>query len=176
MTDVETVGREAVELLHTILDTHHVFVKTHVPALGTAIRAAAAAAPDHGPTQEFAETYALLEADLTAHLQKEEQVLFPMIEELHGAAAMGREPQIMPCGVHAPINQMHVEHQQATHLIGRLAAAAALPTADAQAPRVGDHIRADIAALEADLREHIHKEEDLLFPKAGTLFDAVVTA
>ena len=173
MPDTTTIGQETVELVRTILDTHHVFMREHMPGLRADLDAAAQAAPDHGPTQDFAQQFRALAGELGLHLEKEEQVLFPMIEELNAAAAVGRSPQIMACGVHGPVAQMRHEHTGAKQVIGELLAAVNLPSEDANAPQLSDDVRDAVRALEADLQEHIRKEDDLLFPKAEALFDAV---
>lgn len=176
MSDVQSVGSEAVELVRTIVDTHHVFMKDHMPALYDAARASVQGAQGHEPTETFGRTVGALYTDIMQHLQKEEQVLFPMIEELHGAQTMGREPNIMGCGVHGPVAQMRHEHGVVKELLDRLTTAIDLPAGDPAAPCISDDIRGQVRALRDDLFEHIRKEDDLLFPKAEALFDTVAAA
>lgn len=172
MPQTDTRAEDTVALVETILNTHHVYLKRHLPLLSIALRDAVAPASGHAPTHEFAEAFVLLRNELTAHLEKEEQILFPTIHELCAARAEARPAALMPCGVHGPIGQMRLEHTQAKALLQRLVAAADLPGDDERAPRISDAVRGQVRDLEADLREHIRKEDDLLFPQAEALFDS----
>lgn len=96
-----------------------------------------------------------LEAELYQHMMKEEQVLFPAI------IAGGRGP-----GVHMPVRMMMQEHDDHGASLSRSRELASnfVPPADACA--TWRALYAALEKLETDLMEHIHLENNVLFPRA----------
>lgn len=95
----------------------------------------------------------VLEAVL-AHLEKEEQVLFPMIAKGQGGHAGG------------PIHVMEDEHHEHAHNLKRTRELAhdLRPPAEACTSWRALYLR--LEQLEADLMEHIHLENNVLFRRA----------
>jgi len=91
-----------------------------------------------------------LAEELDLHMQKEERVLFPMMAE-------GGNPFIRH-----PIAQMRLEHDLAGEELKELEAFAGPPPADACA--TWQALNTGIAKFCDDLMEHIHLENNLLFP------------
>lgn len=89
-----------------------------------------------------------------AHLEKEEQVLFPMISNGHGGRAGG------------PIHVMESEHHEHADNLRKTRELAHDfdPPAEACTTWRALYLRLD--QLEADLMEHIHLENNVLFPRA----------
>jgi regulator of cell morphogenesis and NO signaling len=103
-------------------------------------------------------------------MAKEEQILFPFIVDLEDAAAAGRPAPRPPFGTVAnPIRMMEVEHRfvgdamaEMRHLTGGFT-----PPEDACGTyRV---CLQELDAFERDLHEHVHLENNVLFPKAVAL-------
>ena len=88
------------------------------------------------------------------HLAKEEQVLFPMIRAGRGPHAAG------------PIHVMEVEHEDHAQNLARTRALTGnlVPPAEACATWTALYLR--LAALEIELMEHIHLENNVLFRRA----------
>lgn len=152
------------ELAGHIVDTHHVYLRTELPRINGLVEKVAKA---HGDTpkaddlQKLAGTVQALTAELQAHLMKEEQILFPNIERLEsGQPAMGLD---------GPIGVMMREHDSA----GDALTAIRTLTDDYTLPEWGcNTYRAMLDALqelEQDLHQHIHKENNILFPRAQAL-------
>jgi len=101
--------------------------------------------------------------ELDSHMQKEEQILFPMIRQLEGGGA----GPAMGCGsVAGPIRQMELEHDGAGEALAEMRRL----TGDFQPPmeacgtwRALYHA---LAELEADMHRHVHEENNILFPRA----------
>lgn len=89
-----------------------------------------------------------------AHLEKEEQVLFPMISDGYGDQAGG------------PIHVMEDEHHEHAHNLRRTRELAhdLVPPAEACTSWRALYLR--LERLEADLMEHIHLENNVLFRRA----------
>lgn len=155
------------EVIDHIVGTHHAFLRNELPFLEARI---AKMATNHG--DERPELFGIqqmlqdLRDDLFAHLMKEEQILFPYIAQLEA----GPEP---PRGcfssVQFPIRMMLMEHDNATVLLANLRAATDNYTPPAWVCDRGAEFFTRLAALDADLREHIRIENDVLFPRAIAL-------
>jgi len=103
----------------------------------------------------LADHLASMRAELEAHMQKEEQILFPMLARgLHAAAG-------------APIAVMRVEHDDHGEALQRLAAL----TNDITLPRAACNtwraLYLGLRTLREDLMEHIHLENNILFEPAA---------
>jgi regulator of cell morphogenesis and NO signaling len=88
------------------------------------------------------------------HLAKEERVLFPMILEGHGARTGG------------PVRIMELEHDEHIRNLVRLRELTHNFTPPAHASGAWAELYRRLAALGADLIEHIHLENEVLFPRA----------
>lgn len=96
-----------------------------------------------------------LEAELGQHMAKEEQVLFPAIcAGSHGAH------------VHMPIRVMMQEHDDHGENLRRLRELATDFRPPEEACATWRALYAGLEKLEADLMEHIHLENNVLFPRA----------
>ncbi len=111
---------------------------------------------------ELARCVRALIADLEPHMQKEEQVLFPLIRKLCGDASA--RPACGPASPLLPMQVMRGEHELAGHLLGQLRN---LTDNYAQPSWGCATVRAlflALADLDRLLREHIHLENNVLFP------------
>ena len=156
------------ELVDHIEATHHAYVKSELEPLGQLVDKVARVHGEAFPWMVDVRrlTFALF-AEISAHLQKEERVLFPMIRELDTATSM---PQFHCGGVDAPISVMEMEHDNAGEVLTQLREL----TSGYAVPEGGcNSFRAMMNRLEAfeyDLYRHIDKENRLLHPKALAAF------
>src|SRR5690606_26363799 len=100
-----------------------------------------------------------LTADLYNHIEKEEQVLFPLIKQLD----QGGQPQM---GVDAPIERMEAEHEDAGDELRTLRQLTKDYTLPVGACNSYTYLFQKLEEFEADLFQHIHLENNILFPKA----------
>jgi regulator of cell morphogenesis and NO signaling len=164
-TDWSTVSLTT--LATHILDTHHVFTKAQLTRIDTLLaRVQKAHGVSHGPMLEaLRDTFDPLRTELEAHLLKEEQILFPAIIGIDGFLAGRSAKPVMHCGsVAHPIHQMEHEHDGA----GKILATMRTLTQNYQLPEDACEtfkaLYEALAALESDLHEHIHLENNILFP------------
>ncbi len=154
-------------LIDHIVGTHHVYLKSELPRIQTwldKVRKAHGAA--HGEMlNPLSLIFADLRAELESHLAKEEMILFPLIKRMETG---DRSPA--HCGsVNNPIRVMEHEHDNA----GRaLEAMREITRNYAVPPDACNTFRAlfhGLAEIEADLHQHIHLENNILFPRAAEL-------
>jgi regulator of cell morphogenesis and NO signaling len=156
-------------LVDHILEKHHAFTKEQLTRLdGLLTKVEAAHGARHGEMlARLRRLYDGLHDELDAHLMKEEQILFPAIKEIDAfISGRGRKPVIHCGSVANPIRQMEVEHDSAGKaLVGMLQVSDnyRLPS---DACQTFSALYAGLQALEADLHEHIHLENNILFPKS----------
>jgi len=144
------------DLVQHILVAYHGPLKEELPRLESMARKVLEVHGDKDPEtlSEVVEVYAGLKAELSQHMVKEEQILFPMIEQGQGAMAGG------------PVSAMKHEHDSAGAALRRLREL----TKDYQVPpgacNTWRALWHGLAALEESLHQHIHLENNILFPRA----------
>lgn len=144
-----------------IENVHHAYLRSALPRLD------ALTAQAQGQSPALAEVrglFVMLRAELESHMMKEEQILFPICRQLEAADG----PLEFHCGsVNNPIRVMEHEHASATAALARMRSLTAgfTPPADASAELV--ELLAELDRLEHDLHLHIHKENNVLFPRAA---------
>lgn len=156
------------ELCDHIEATHHAWLREEMPRLDFMTNKVASRHGEHSPwLYELAEVYQELQAELTAHMMKEEQILFPAIRDLEA----GR-PSQTPCGGHlqGPISVMEHEHDNAGRALERMRELSSDYTPPPQACNTFRAMLDALAELEADMHRHVHKENNVLFPRALAAF------
>lgn len=153
------------ELIDHIVGTHHAYLQGQLPRLlAMAGKVVDVHGERHPELDEVRTVFEELAGELTSHLAKEEQILFPMIKELETAASA----PCFHCGtVKNPIRVMEHEHDQAGHALARLRRLTNDYTPPTDACNTYRTLLAGLAELEADLHQHIHKENNILFPRAA---------
>jgi len=160
------------ELVTHIVETHHAYLKSELPALEARIQKVVAVhgARDPQKLPRLAEVFAGLRSELEMHLQKEESILFPFIVQ-YGRAELQNVPvPPVPFGSIAnPIAVMEREHDGAGDALQEIREL----TGDYNPPPYAcTTVRAlyeGLQALEKDLHVHIHLENNILFPRAIAL-------
>ncbi len=159
------------ELIGHILDKHHTFTRHEMERLGALASKVYAAHGERHP--ELALVGSLFERlcqDLKPHMFKEEQVLFPYIIRLEQALAGKGAPPFAPFGtVNNPVRMMMYEHDAAGDLLRELRAATADYAVPADACLSYRTLYGALEAFEKDLHQHIHLENNVLFPRAAEL-------
>jgi len=145
-----------------ILDTHHAYLWEELGPLGSLVeKVLAAHGENHPELAALRADYAALANDLAQHLMKEERILFPAIKATDASASDG-----VGCGVEGPIRQMMFEHDAAGEILARMRET----TGGYGVPEDGctsyQQMMLRLQALEDDLHQHIHKENNVLFPRA----------
>jgi regulator of cell morphogenesis and NO signaling len=101
------------------------------------------------------------------HLMKEEMMLFPYIERME-EAVLEKSPMLPPPfgTVRNPVSMMMHEHDGAGEALRELRAASNGYAAPPDACASYRALYQALAGFEADLHQHIHLENNILFPRA----------
>ncbi|MHC9511299.1 iron-sulfur cluster repair protein YtfE [Kangiella sp. M94] len=142
------------ELINHILERYHEVHREQLPEL---IRLAKRVETVHGPHPEcptgLASFLSDVEQEMEAHMQKEEQILFPMIQRGMGGLAK------------SPVAVMRMEHDDHGESLARLEQLAHHFQLPAEACNTWQALYTGLAAFKEDLMNHIHLENNILFER-----------
>jgi regulator of cell morphogenesis and NO signaling len=156
-------------LVDHILATHHAYVRTAMPSIAQHLaKLVTVHGERHPELARIADAFDELSRELQQHMMKEEHVLFPYIRELSDAGWSVVRPN--PFGtVENPIRMMEREHREAgdeMHLIRLLTNGYTPPDDACTTYRVCFD---ELAQFESDLHQHVHLENNVLFPRTVEL-------
>ncbi|HTL67838.1 MAG TPA: iron-sulfur cluster repair di-iron protein [Lacunisphaera sp.] len=159
--EVDASAMKLSQLADHIVATHHAWLKAELPRLvEMSHRVATKHAWRDARLPEVAAAVSDLASEMIVHMQKEELVLFPLVRRIE-AGARG--------DITAPVAQMESEHESAGRLTARLRLLTDGFTPNAEACNTHRALLAGLADFEADLHQHVHKENNILFPRALAL-------
>lgn len=155
-------------LVGHIVGKHHAYVKSELPRLAVL---AQKVVNRHGDTRTelpvIQAKLAALDAELSAHLMKEEMILFPYVVKLERATLDGTvRPQGCFASVASPIEMMTAEHDAAGGLLAEKRKLSRDFTPPEGACPTYCALYAGLKEFERDLHQHIHLENNILFPRA----------
>ncbi len=157
-TDCSTNWNDAplADLIEHIVSTYHVSLKEELPRLeAMAIKVNKVhGEKDPARLQAIATVFGELKTELLEHMMKEEQILFPMIANGQGANASG------------PVSVMEHEHDSAGTALKQLRDLTNDFTPPEGACNTWRALWHGLAALEQNTHQHIHLENNILFPRA----------
>ncbi len=158
------------ELIGYILIHHHFYVKQSMPII---LQHLEKVAIKHGPNFPYMiEVYQLfseINDEMTSHMQKEENILFPRIKQVVLANKNGVE---LPEAnfIQGPITVMEHEHDNAGDIMSKIRTLTNNYMAPVGACTTFSVVIAELQAFEEDLHKHVHLENHVLFPKAENIF------
>jgi len=158
-------------LIGFIVGNHHEYVRRALPSLTAHTQKLAAVhGSRHPELHEVARLAQSIADDMTAHMAKEERILFPFIAQLSEAARDGRPAPHAPFGsIDNPIRMMEHEHDATGAAMARIREL----TDDYAVPADGcttyQVCLRELDAFERDLHAHVHLENNILFPKARAI-------
>ncbi len=154
-------------LIDHILENHHAFTRMEIGHLAPLMEKVANRHGENHPNLFTLKSHVLtLFTDLESHMAKEEAILFPYVRGL--AQREGSISSASPAfgSVRSPIEVMMKEHDSAGELLRQMrSVASGYRIPDGACPSF-TALYFRLAALEQDLHQHIHLENNILFPKA----------
>ncbi|MGC9199846.1 MAG: iron-sulfur cluster repair di-iron protein [Acidobacteriaceae bacterium] len=151
-----------------IVATHHAYIRSELPRLDMlAQKVISRHGTEHPELPQIQQLIHSLGADLLQHLAKEEAVLFPYITHLErNLITCGPRPLGCFGAVRNPIRMMVAEHDASTEIIARIRLLSEEFTPPETACPTYRGLYQALAAFEQDLHQHIHLENNTLFPNA----------
>ena len=155
------------DLADHIVVTHHKFLATELPRISGLVEKVFNAHGEKRPElRDVLGTFTAMRSELESHMLKEENVLFPAIRLLESENVL----QSFPFGsVRNPIAMMEHEHDDAGNGLRRLRELTGDFTPPDGACPTYRVMLDSLKNLEQDLHLHIHKENNILFPRAQQL-------
>jgi regulator of cell morphogenesis and NO signaling len=146
-----------------IINTHHQYVKSAIPTiLEYTTKVARVHGAEHNEVITINNLFKEAADELTSHMVKEENILFPYIKQLATKTATGA-----PFGtVKNPINMMEHEHDAVGELFRQIRELSDNYTPPASACGTYKVSYKKLEEFENDLHQHIHLENNILFPKS----------
>lgn len=159
------------ELAQHIVDKHHTFTQAEIVRIrGLIAKVVSVHGKNHPELDNLRLVFEELAAELTAHMAKEEEMLFPYIAEMEDAARFRRRPPSPMFGtVQNPVAAMIMEHEaagQALDKMREITKSYTLPPDGCASYRALYQALPDFAA---DLHQHIHLENNILFLRSVEL-------
>lgn len=167
--DWQTASLE--QLAQHIISKHHKYVRRELVRLEPlANKVRDKHAQKHSELIRITYLLAALRDELSMHMSKEEQILFPYIARLERTAQSAQAALEPPFGsVANPIRVMLKEHDDAAALLGTLRELSNHYKAPDDACLSYQALYEGLKAFEQDLHHHIHLENNILFPRALVL-------
>ncbi len=156
------------DLVAHITSTHHAYTGTEIARLGPLFdKVCSVHGKNHPELLHVRASFRGLAQELTMHMMKEEMVLFPYVVQMEEAAVQGEPVSPSPFGsVKNPVTMMEQEHDSAGNALRamRHSSSGYAPPPDACVSY--QTLYKALVDFEADLHQHIHLENNILFPRA----------
>ena len=163
------------ELTRHIRERHHQYVREAIKRLRPLTeKVNGKHGESHRELAEVEQLFLAVAGEMSTHMQKEEMILFPYIESMEQASKGGAtlEPPFFQT-IRNPIHMMMKEHDAAGDLVKRIRKASGDYAAPADGCASYQALYQQLREFEADLHEHVHLENNILFPRAVELEAAV---
>lgn len=165
------------QLCDYILQTHHAYVKNEMPQIYAYLEKVSSKHGDRHPElYKIFQTFTAVKEEMEGHMRKEELVLFPRIKELQKLADNDNAHLQLNIGyLQSPITVMEQEHDHAGNLLNDIRIFSNNYTPPQDACTTYQLSFAALKAFELDLHQHVHLENNILFPKAIEIFKGMQT-
>jgi regulator of cell morphogenesis and NO signaling len=156
------------ELTAHIAGRHHRYIRDETPRIERLLQTVLGRhGKAHPELSEIQETFAALSSELFAHMWKEEQVLFQLLDGMENAARFEAGARSGYFGsVELPISRMLADHDDAGALTAKIRDLSAGYRAPEGSCPIYRGLYQALQDFERDLHQHVHLENNILFPRA----------
>ncbi len=159
------------QLADYIVSKHHAYVRAEMPQIFAYLQRVATKHGDRHPEmRKVFELFSTIKDEMEEHMDKEELVLFPRIEAAEEGLLEKSAPNMNVAYVQNPIHVMEAEHEKAGELLSEIRELTSNYTPPNDACTTYRLSFSALKAFESDLHQHVHLENNILFPKAIELF------
>jgi len=165
------------QLADYIVQTHHAYVKNEMPQIQAYLQKVSSKHGERHPElYKIFQTFNAVKEEMEGHMKKEELILFPRIKELEKLANNeNANLQLNITYLQSPITVMEQEHDHAGSLLNDIRILSNDYTPPQDACTTYRLSFAALKAFELDLHQHVHLENNILFPKAINMFSELQT-
>ncbi len=157
-------------LIDFILQNHHEYVRKSIPEIRELLdKVCNAHGEDQPALHKIRKDFNSLAEELLEHLPKEEEILFPAIKRIIQQNNGFIENSVLLANLDKPILAMEHEHESAGDLIKSIRSLTNHYTPPAFACPTYQITFKMLHEFDHDLMQHIHLENNILFPKAKML-------
>lgn len=159
------------DLVAHINNVHHKYTREEIVRLGPLIdKVCSVHGKNHPELLQIRVSFRGLAQELTMHMMKEEMVLFPYIVRME-ESIIQKEPVLPPPfgSVQNPVSMMEHEHDSAGNALRAMREASNGYEPPPDACVSYQTLYGALAEFETDLHQHIHLENNILFPRAITM-------
>ena len=154
------------ELCDHIEQVHHGYLRQELPRLDFMTRKVAAVHGGHEPRLlEVRRVFEDLSANMVSHTKNEDESVFPAIRRLEATNGAGPDASVLESSVAA----LESEHDNAGAALARFKELTDRYTPPDWACNTFRALYDGLEKLEQDLHQHVHKENNVLFPRARAL-------
>ena len=166
-SDTGTVDPDSLtlsELCDHIEEVHHGYLREELPRLDFMTRKVAAVHGEHEPRlMEVRRMFEGFSAAMTAHTQEEDETIFPTIRQLDAANG---DPAPSAIHLKTSLAKLESEHDSAGAALARFKELTDSYTPPDWACNTFRALYDGLAKLEKNTHQHVHKENNVLFPRA----------
>jgi regulator of cell morphogenesis and NO signaling len=155
-------------LIAHIQQTHHKYTREEIARLGPLFKKVCSVhGSNHPELLKVYEAFQGLAQELSTHMMKEDMILFPYIVRMEAVVAGKEAISPAPFGsVQNPISMMEHEHDSAGNALRVMKQASNGYSAPIDSCISYQTLYRALAEFETDLHQHIHLENNILFPRA----------
>ena len=155
-------------LAQHIVVKHHAFTRAETTRLeGLFAKVHAAHGAKHPELAGMQATFSSMADELRMHMMKEENILFPYLAAMERAVIEKKPlPRAMFGSVENPVRNMMKEHDDAGEALRTVRESSHGYAAPDDACTTYRELYRSLQEFEADMHEHVHLENNILFPRA----------
>jgi len=159
------------QLADYIVITHHAYVTQQMPVIFEYLQKLTFKHGEkHPEIFRIFETFAAVQTEMKLHMEKEEHVFFPGIKKLEQSTTENKQQNTQSFYLNSQIEVLEGEHDHAGSMLAEIRILTNNYTPPADACTTYRLSFASLQAFETDLHHHVHLENNILFPKALSLF------
>lgn len=155
------------ELCDHIERAHHDYLREELPRLDFMTRKVAAVHGDHEPRlHEVRRLFESFQTEIASHTREEEAQIFPVIRKLESATG---DKAALASTLKSSFSKLESEHEAAGAALERFVELTDRHTPPDWACNTFRAMYDALAKLERNMHQHVHKENNVLFPRALAL-------
>lgn len=160
------------QLADYIVLTHHAYVKNEMPQIYAYLQKVSSKHGERHPElYRIFQIFSAVKEEMEGHMKKEELILFPRIKEMQKLIDNDNGNfQLNITYLQSPITVMEQEHDHAGGMLNEIRILSKNYTPPQDACTTYRLSFAALNAFELDLHQHVHLENNILFPKAIETF------